>query len=310
MSLPSETKQFIKIELPNRNPLTSRLQDWGADWKIDGVSAEKDWRYDAFVDFLSYSPSYQMTCLFHYGRCSLLDLPADRDRLIEVYNDFGDYGALMESGWWSKTGRYLFGIRAPLPKVEAIGVLNHSKTRLAASRKLHDSLVVSLPFVLNKAQAIAQLKQLLNDYEFASPLTEDVQPKYQLQSSKLQKQTILDAFDALRLYMKGMALWQIGSCLKLLPPRFIDNLKSEQEKAKAVGEYKKVLAVAANREIRRGFYIAENAARGIFPSDQRVTDHYKKAWNLGFTPTGIVEAKPSRKSGRPAKKKPFGSPLH
>jgi hypothetical protein len=85
MSLPSETKQFIKIELPNRNPLTSRLQEWGADWKIDGVSAEKDWRYDAFVDFLSYSPSYQMTCLFHYGRCSLLDLPADRDRLIEVY---------------------------------------------------------------------------------------------------------------------------------------------------------------------------------------------------------------------------------
>ena len=297
------THRFAKIELPNRNPLTNRLEEWEADWKIDGVTVERNWKYGAFVDFLSYSPSFQMTCLYHYGRRSLDDLPRDRDRLIEVYKDFGDYGTLMDGRWWDKTGRYLFGIKAPLPRVEALGVLNHSKTRLTASRKFHDSLVISLPFVLDKEQVIAQLKYLINNYQFASPLTVDVpSPKYQLYPSKLQKQTILDAFDAFRLYQWGMPLWQIGSCLKLLPAGYIDNLEPEKKNAQAVGEYKKVLAVAANREIRRGFYIAENAARGIFPSDQHVTDHYKKAWNLGFTPTGIVEAKPARKAGRPTKK--------
>jgi hypothetical protein len=172
-------------------------------------------------------------------------------------------------------------------------------------------LIVSLPLTLAPVQVIKQLKTIMDGYEFSTAMSGEIEPpKYCLATSKLQKQTILDAFDAFRLYLSGRPLWQIGNILELIPEQCFNESILKGEKPHLVRENKRILGIAASREVKRGFNLAENAARGRFPSDSAATDYFNRQWNFGFTPTGI-KANPSsskRKVGRPPKREKDDAP--
>ncbi len=286
---------------------TIRLSSYGAKLDRDGFNVPENWRYDAYTDFLRYSPSYRMVHLYHLGRVSLEALPPDRDKLIQIYQDFGDYKSISSDDWWENRGMRLFGIKVPTADVEVVGKLNQETTLLTVSRVGHDALVLTVPLSLTKVDALRKLKKVLGDYEFSSPAAEDIAPKYTLHKSKLQKRKIYDAHDAFRWYLKGKPLWQIGIDLNLAADKCFDYKKMNEEEIKCYSDNKPILAAAASREVRKGFFIAENAARGIFPSVKLVNDFYNKAWNINIGRTvsaekGEVGAATKRKAGRPRKR--------
>ena len=82
------------------------------------------------------------------------------------------------------------------------------------------------------------------------------------------RQTLQQGLDALRLYKKGIPLWRIGNKLRLIPAQCFDEVKSENENNFQYSDQKEILAVAARRLIRTAVLVAENAARGRFPSDK------------------------------------------
>jgi hypothetical protein len=283
-----------------------RLSMYGASLDEHGLNVPVDWRYDAYSDFLKLSPSYRMVHLYHLGRAALEDLPPDRERLIQIYQDFGDYKALCSDDWWFTRGMKLFGIKAPTADVVVVGELNQQTTSLNASRVGHDALVLTVPLSLTRVDALKKLKKVLAGYEFSSPPAEDVAPKYMLHKSKLQKRKIYDAHDAFRMYLQGKPLWQIGIDLNLVPNKCFDYKHLTAEELKDYSTFKNPLAAAASREVRKAFFISENAARGIFPSDKSITDYFKKAWKININPntdyeTGNKTAS-KRKLGRPSKK--------
>jgi hypothetical protein len=283
-----------------------RLSTYGANWDQHGFNAPEDWRYDAYLDFLKLSPSYRMVYLYHQGRVRMEDLPPDRDRLIQIYQDFGDYKTVSSDDWWVKRGMKLFGIKAPTAEVKVVGALTQQTTPLTLSRNGHDALVMTVPLSLTRAEVMKKVKKALSDYEFALPASEDVAPKYTLNRSKLQKRKLYDAHDALRWYLQGKPLWQIGVDLHLVPTQYFDYKKLKAEALRNYSSNKTVLAAAASREVRKALFIAENSARGIFPSDKPVTDYFDKAWNIdigavAFSDGSERELATRRKAGRPRK---------
>jgi hypothetical protein len=245
---------------------TPRVEVLGADFAKHGLAVAQDWRYDLVCDYLKLSPSYQ--AVRSHKRGEQVELPADNVQVEQVYADFGDLYKIREADWWGKIGRQLYGITAPLPQVQRLGSLDAMKTAIRANWQGIDSVVVEIPLALTLPQALRQVRKAIEKEAFAAALPAQVAPKYQLAKSKLRIETLTAGVDALKLYKRGMPLWQIGNHLRVVPAQCFDDSKAFESHKQLFSENKEILSIAARRLIRTAVLVAENAARGRFPSDR------------------------------------------
>ena len=84
----------------------------------------------------------------------------------------------------------------------------------------------------------------------------------------------------MRLYKKGLPLWKIGNHLRLIPAQSFIESEADEILEDELGDRKELLSIAASRLIRCAALVAENAARGRFPSDksfsEAITNPYKR----------------------------------
>lgn len=271
------------------NRKLARLEDQGARFKEHGYFVAFDWRYELLVDYLKLSPTYQAICKSK-GK-PIKDAPKDWGKVAKAYADFKDVFAIRESDWFREIGMPLFGLKAR--QSEAFVVSDESKDDFLAAHvvvkakssweemAMPDTLVLAIPRNQTKQQALKQVTALIRSMEFASAKELNTKPKYQLIKSKLQKQTLVQGIEALKLYRKNMPLWEIGYTLGLstLHCRDIDNQKN-------ILDSKVRLQVMASKLIHKAENIAENAARGLFPTDK---------------PLKAAPNRVARKVGRPRK---------
>ena len=268
-----------------------RIEDQGASFKSDGYFAAFDWRYELLVDYLKLSPTYQAICKSK-GK-AIKAVPKDCAKIVKVYSDFKDVFVIRESDWWARVGMPLFGLKAR--QSEAFIVTQETKSEFLDTQAINtsrsywsdmakpDSLVLAIPRNQTKQQALKQVTAIIRAMNFVSPKELVTKPRYQLLRSKLQKDTVVLGVDALKMYRRGIPLWQIGYRLGLSPDSCADI-----DLNKDVGYNKQYLSIAASKLIHKAENIAENAARGIFPSDKPLK-------------AGI--ARVARKVGRPRKVK-------
>jgi hypothetical protein len=268
-----------------------RIEEQGARFKEHGYFAAFDWRYELLVDYLKLSPTYQAICKSK-GK-PIKDAPKDWGKVAKTYADFRDVFAIRESDWFREIGMPLFGLKAR--QSEAFVVSEESKDDFLAAHEVvkakhaweemarPDTVVLAIPRNQTKQQTLKQVTALIRSMEFASSKELDTKPKYQLLRSKLQKDTIALGVDALKMYRKGIPLWQIGYKLGLSPDSCADI-----DANKDIGYNKQYLSIATSKLIRKAESIAENAARGLFPTDKP----------LKAAPTRLA-----RKVGRPKKSK-------
>lgn len=272
-----------------RKPLP-RLISLGADYERTGLSVKPDLRYDLVCDYLKASPSYEAVMRKLANQRTTMPLPKDFKTVEKVVNDFGKIYKMKEADWWEQIGKRLYGIGAPLPEVRVKGTLENKNSELLNKWNGVDSVVVELPLTLSVPQALKQLRKQLMDYEFTSAIPKQTAPLYQLSNSKLRIETLQNGLTALRLYKKGLPLWRIGNHLRLIPAQSFVEDKSNDIDANELADRKEILSIAASRLIKTAALVAENAARGRFPSEKKfseaITAPYKR--NAG-RPKGTVK---------------------
>lgn len=287
----------------NRQKLP-RFELQGSSWEESGLFAASDWRYEALVDYLKLSPSYKLVCEWaRKGQKALpSNAPKDWKQIVKTYENFGDVWRIPESRWWKSRGIALFGIKAAKAQTFIAGNsddvhLINSSTATQSQNTWQDMgkpecLVLAIPTNQTKQMALKQINAIVRAGNFVSTKPRLIKPKYELIRSKLREPTIKLGTIALKMYQNGYPLWLIGTRLELSPAHHI---KLDDEGNPDPGELnladKKIrLQILASKLVAKAELLAENAARGLYPTDAtcRYAMKFKSA---------------TRKVGRPSKSK-------
>jgi hypothetical protein len=255
------------------------------DLSRGGWTADANRLYMLWFELLALSPSYELARRYRQskGRLSQQDrerLPADFEQVLAVYDDFGDVQQLFFREWWLQRGLKLLGSPGDRPETELLfkasrqKPLNDEHIQRArhyfsiAWKEAHqpDVAVIAVPLNIGRQKALKQVKKLIDRH--AVDLFEPPTPKYQLADKDMHVKSLIDAMAVL--YMRAakpdFKLWQVGvevNISKSYSKRF--DSKTTKRNANNSDELRH-LEMMTSRKYRQARHIAENAARGIFPS--------------------------------------------
>jgi hypothetical protein len=252
------------------------------------LSITSDWRYPHFMLFLQLSPSYRLARLISTGEVDprAVALPRDFPSVEKTYRAFGDLTRTYFWRWWITTAQYQFGVSVkPEPKVLFKFDLNQqpSDTDIGRAREaLNEYLFVDRPAQSNPATLIAALpihgdrksmvrvfNKLLGPIYGTDKLPVRVVP-YSLIHNKIREPTLLKALRVVRARAAAAAtgekkkkrLFVIGNLLKVSARNATDERTSPVD-AKVQRRHMEILT---SRQLHNAYLLAENAARGRFPS--------------------------------------------
>ena len=264
--------------------------------------------------FLRLSPSYQLATKVRSGILNENDidqLPKDFKLVLKTYDDFGDVWASDYVTWTKDKWRKLFDANIVPPEAKTLALLREGEATLPEGR-LDENLkryfeqyrpsinypmtfIMALPVIGNKKRILDEVSFLLDRYDDfihnAPALYSVPKPKYTLLITKIRN-TVLKLSHQIILIKASnphWRLWHIAIKLKISPTQseIIKTsekirlaLKEKGQKPhssqKATDE-KLFLNAVMGRYIRHAYLLAENAARGQFPSiNERYDEHGKK----------------------------------
>ena len=254
------------------------------------AAVSQDWRYEQFFNFLRISPSYLLAHRLA-GKAMKrrgLSLPGD---IREVQVHYERVGPLMEQTyreWWSDTGMYLFEVAVePEPEVflqlarmqeptdaQLDEVQQRVEDYLLAERPSLASpptLIMALPIHPNRQVLLQAVNQLLS--EIGVPEQPDPRiAAYRVLRNKIREATVRQAWKVLveRVAAPADTLWQIGNRARVSELHITDEAASGDDPE--IRDSRRVMAILTSRELQRAYLLAENAARGRFPSLDRLPD--------------------------------------
>lgn len=248
------------------------------------LSVTSDWRYPRFLDFLQISPSYRLAHLVAIGAVKRSDqpLPADFQQVERTYAAFGDVTHTYFWDWWLRTAQYQFGVSLkPEARVLLKLDLRQQPTEndiRKAQAELADHLFIDRPAQGNQATIVVALpvhndrKTMLKAFERLLDQAygllgqqEGIAP-FSIQRNKMREHTLRMALKVLRARaaLPNERLFIIGNRANVSPA----NMTGEQ-RSRIDGEGKgkrRQMEIMTIRHLNRAYVLAENAARGIFPS--------------------------------------------
>lgn len=256
--------------MPERKPLN--LQRQGDKW----ARREDIAWFQLWFNFLQLSPSYELARRSRTGELTGNEvLPANFDAVLAVYDNLGDVIAPRFVDLWREVGIQHFGFTGDKPSPALIGTVQHRghndlSNALAGymsgeweQQGEPTAIIAAIPVGLPKAQILKWLDGIMPEPVKARPS----EPTYKLHGKKLHRSGI---WKYLRCVMvkaanPDMTLWQIGEKVKLSGTYSDQESRSKQQTYDQASD-RKNLKELTSRALLRGQMIAENAARGIFPS--------------------------------------------
>ncbi len=209
---------------------------------------------EVFVEFLLVSPSYQLA---HKQRTVGLtkeekrQVPKDFKKVLEIYDACGDLSGQGFESWWELTGRFLLRVHSPQEEI----VIYPVDLKLKA-----ETLVSQFADFVKIAKSAKK--------ERKSPIT--------IVTNKIRT-TALHVKTAL-IYEKGRA--EIGRKTRIenwklavmggLKSKWTKGIDVASRKTEANMEARVFLGALVSKHFKEALYIAENAARGVFPSMEPV----------------------------------------
>jgi hypothetical protein len=278
----------MKTNKPNK-----ALKPLFADVYMDEVDVLPDWRYHLVVPYMRLSSSHLAVRDKYRGvKVDKSALPKDEELVLQVADGFdvlsveADDDGGDQTQWWERAGKYLYGYQNQIPSVTHLFAEANEAMRVRVGGLGYPSLALNVPFTLTMTEAISQIRRLFKMYEqdpelhFGMDLPDSYIAHVKLEPSRLRQDTLVKGVAALTMHRDGLPLWQIGNKLELSLGNVIDETSSELDLDELAGR-KKVLSIMARRLIKTASLVAENAARGRFPSDkpfaEAMLSTYKRA---------------------------------
>ena len=251
--------------------------------------------FGLYFQFLMMSPSYELARKHNANELSIDDekrIPDDFEVVLENYRRVGDVRNIDFMVWWRSRGKALFGREDH--QVDSVKFVNYEISRKsnAVIGKLDpmnpSDFLVAVPISLKFPDALAQTTKLLTSQKhfFSTRLLQHGPQssinilKVRVHGEKLQKGLRLIQIKALE---PKLSLWQLG--LKAKTSDMYCKLLKKADKNILEYEFideKKALGKLVSRSIISHEAIIENAARGVFPSEEKLKHkfNYKIAKDL------------------------------
>ena len=240
------------------------------------------WRYMEFFNFLQISPSYRLAHLVATGKIdrSTAVFPNDFALVETTYSAFGDVSRTYFWEWWFTTAQYEFRESLPptprtilkldLDQHATDEVISSAQAALADYVKVDRmaqgssaTLVIALPLHADRKSMLQNLNKLL-DQAYAEGDRSIAIARWEIIRNKMRKSMIDKARQVLRSRASypDEPLVRIGERTKVSPKNAVDS----HEKGKGAADAKRLLQILTSRHLNRAYLLAENAARGRFPS--------------------------------------------
>lgn len=259
-----------------------------SDLSRGGLFAEETRFYRLWFELLKLSPSYELAKRYRLNNgklkaADLARLPDDFERVLAVYDDFGDLQTQHFRSWWLKTGIRLFGSRGAMPKTQLLmkaakgdGLTEEKSDSVSDYFKgfwleanQPDVMLIAVPLNFTRQRAMREVKKLYD--ENIGKKFEPGPAKYMLATKHTHFQSIVDAMSVLfmRAARPDFKLWQVGVEAKISETYSkMFNAKESKRSAKHADEIR-TLEILTSRKLKLAKYLVENAARGLFPSQSK-----------------------------------------
>ena len=252
------------------------------------LKVSADWRYPQFFNFLQVSPSYRLA---HLVAAKAIDpantpLPADFELVQKTYEAFGDVYETYFYDWWIKRAQFQFGVSIT-PQARVIMDIGFKQEiteeqLVKANEDLSEfllvdlpaqgqvaTLVVAIPVESDKKQAMKAFSELWDELDRGNHPSKKV-ALFQLERNKMREQTLKHAMKMLRARaaLPDKRLFVLGNRTKIAPHLWTD----EDKPAGHNLTHRRTMEMLVSRHIKRAHLLAENAARGKFPSLDPLSD--------------------------------------
>jgi hypothetical protein len=259
------------------------------------------------VEYLRLSPSYALAADLAarrtsrdqakelitnlYQRGSRAQLPPEAKRqlveqfqsVIRTHEEFGDLEETQFDEWWNTRGIGLFGMDRAPPKARAIAhltlgasdvdaILNGVKKYrdIRQSEGLPSTLIAAIPLGITKRMQMRLVSKLLEGYREDMPI-KSAKTKRPLAVQRLRKDPLEKGIHLMWLHARhpDLTLWRLGVAAKVSRTYSggLDTIDSRALDSNA--DNRNSLAILTRRMLTRAQLIAENAAHGIFPSNEK-----------------------------------------
>jgi hypothetical protein len=250
-----------------------------------GIYATKLGFYLMWLEYLAVSPSYELARRYRSGQYDALTLgaiPADFDQVLAVYDDLGDVQRILFTDWWRDRGLQYFGFQSERPRVRRLATLTAERPDPAPLLRSLDkyvngkwldeaqqpTLLAAIPLGLTKAQLARQLNAIVAKYDPDLRQLKPAPPKYPLFGKRQRKETLFRYLMVLwvRSAMHDKELWRVGVRAKVSQTYSRELDADAKPKAGEATYDRMMLSIMTSRAYQRAVLIAENAARGKFPT--------------------------------------------
>jgi hypothetical protein len=260
--------------------MAKKILPYDADIYLEGVDVVADWRYTLIVPYIMQSPSFIAVRDKHIGAVvQKKELPKDASLVLKIAERFDllavescdDFTTNID--WWNRSGKFLYGTTTETPKVEQVLIRAGKTGAIEFDKKSYPVISLQVPLTLTATEALNQIKLIfyihtsINTLGFSTPISDKDVAEFQLHPSRLRQDTLTNGVKALAMYRDGTPLWKIGNDLRLSPNNAIDEHDANLDQDIAADK-KRVLSIMARRLVKTAALVAENAARGRFPSDE------------------------------------------
>jgi len=274
------------------------------DWSTKGIKGY----VMLMVEFLRISPSYELarqirskgldkktqnkliTQLYEPESKTLTaidkqDVITGFQAVLATYDQFGDISTQSFDAWWQARGIYIYGTPFSKPLVKQITRIEKDEdfeplfynpyeqylTKIRSSEGNPTALILGLPLGMPKADLLRQISKLIDNAKV--PLaTKSARASKALAAKRLRSEPL---FIQLRILMAkaqypDMQLWKVGLWAKVSAKHAKTLDLKESKKRFEDADSKEHLAILTSRAFKNAKQVAENAARGSFPSSKPV----------------------------------------
>lgn len=275
--------------------------------KISPTSAIalKKWWFCALMASESYALAHAFRCN-ELSKKQIANLPWDFGLVLQTYDDFGWVGNIAFVDWLNNKDKVLFRTSKAIPSVSTIGhiprgdkgdvekltqeLMKYLYTK-RENTNFSNSLIVSIPLNMSKRSIIKQITSKIDAYKKSTKKAKDPVdveiPLYSFRAKKLKTTAFNSSLKTLHTKIRNpdWPLWKVGAEIDLhtVATRNIREAEASREEiTKQTGkrpkpqesayESKMTMNTLVNRQIKYALLLAENAARGRFPSIDPILD--------------------------------------